>query len=177
MAKVGLFFGSSTGNTEAVSYMIKEEMDKHDGWSVDVHNIGSSTPEKMMEYSHLIMGIPTWNTGELQDDWDIFLPNFANMDMKGKKVALFGLGDQNGYGFNFLDALGVLADEVMKAGAVVLGLWNNSKYQFEESKAKIEDHFIGLGVDQEGQQEMTGARIKEWVQEVIDQFTTDYEPA
>ncbi len=177
MAKVGLFFGSSTGNTEAVSYQIKEEMDKRDGWNVEVHNIGSSTPEKMMEYDYLIMGIPTWNTGELQDDWDIFLPNFGNMNMQGKKVALFGLGDQNGYGFNFLDALGTLADEVLKAGADVMGLWKSDKYQFEESKAKIEDHFIGLGVDQEGQQEMTTNRIQDWVTQVIDQFTTDYAQA
>lgn len=177
MAKVGLFFGSSTGNTEAVSYQIKQEMDTHDGWEVDVHNIGASTPEKLMEYDYLIMGIPTWNTGELQDDWDIFLPNFANMNMSGKKVAMFGLGDQNGYGYNFLDALGLLADEVMKAGAYVIGLWKSDTYQFEESKATIEDHFLGLGVDQEGQEEMTTNRIKTWVAQVIEQFTTDYEPA
>ncbi|TVR20632.1 MAG: flavodoxin [Anaerolineaceae bacterium] len=177
MAKVGLFFGSSTGNTEAVSYQIKQEMDTHDGWEVDVHNIGSSTPEKLMEYDYLIMGIPTWNTGELQDDWDIFLPNFANMDMSGKKVAMFGLGDQNGYGYNFLDALGILADEVMKSGAYVIGLWKSDTYQFEESKATIEDHFLGLGVDQEGQEEMTTNRIKTWVAQVIEQFNTNYEPA
>lgn len=177
MPKVGLFFGSSTGNTEAVAYMIKEEMDKQDGWTTDVHNIGSTTPDKMMEYQYIIMGIPTWDTGQLQDDWDIFLPNFGEMNMAGKKVALFGLGDQNGYGFNFLDALGILADEVLKAGADVMGLWKNDKYQFEDSKAVIEDHFIGLGVDQEGQTEMTGARIQQWVAQVIDQFTNNYEVA
>ncbi|MFW5691637.1 MAG: flavodoxin [Chloroflexota bacterium] len=170
MPKIGLFYGSSTGNTEAVSYMIKEEFDKIDNWDCEVHNIGATTPEKMQEYNYLIMGVPTWNTGEMQDDWDIFLPNFASMNMSGKKVALFGLGDQNGYGFNFLDALGILGNEVMKAGGEVWGMWKTDTYQFEESRAQVEDHFLGLGVDQEGQQDMTTKRIKSWVQQVIEQF-------
>jgi flavodoxin I len=170
MPTIGLFYGSSTGNTEAVSFQMKEEIDSRDNWSAEVHNIGATSPEKMLEYDYMIMGIPTWNTGELQDDWDIFLPNFGNMDMSGKKVAMFGLGDQNGYGYNFLDALGLLADEVLKANGFVLGMWKTEKYEYEESKAEIEDHFMGLGVDQEGQNEMTTQRIKDWVKQVIDQF-------
>jgi flavodoxin I len=177
MPKIGIFYGSSTGNTEAVAFMIKEEFANHDGWDVDVHNIGATTPEKMKEYDHMIMGVPTWNTGEMQDDWDIFLPNFSEMDLSGKKVAMFGLGDQNGYGFNFLDALGQLGNEVMKSGAEVWGMWKRDTYEFEESKAVIEDHFLGLGVDQEGQQEMTNKRIKEWVVQVIDQFSGKFATA
>lgn len=168
--KIGLFFGSSTGNTEFVAYQIKEEFGKHPDWDVEVTNIGEATPEKMLGYKYLIMGIPTWNTGELQDDWDVFFPNFSSMDLSGKKVAIFGLGDQNGYGFNFLDAVGMLADEVMLAGGEVLGMWSNKKYEFEESKARIDDFFLGLGVDQEGQSEMTGGRITEWVNQVAKQF-------
>jgi flavodoxin long chain len=150
--------------------MMKEEFNTIDNWDAEVHNIGATTPAKMLEYDYLIMGVPTWNTGEMQDDWDIFLPNFDEMDMSGKKVAMFGLGDQNGYGYNFLDALGMLGDRVMKAGAEVWGLWKHDSYQYEESKAEVEDHFLGLGVDQEGQQEMTGKRIKEWVHQVVEQF-------
>ena len=92
------------------------------------------------------------------------------MDFKGKKVALFGMGDQNGYGFNFLDAIGMLADEVLLQGGELLGLWPSNKYEFEESKAAVEDHFLGLGLDQEGQDEMTSPRIKEWVAQVIGEF-------
>ncbi|PJF21474.1 MAG: flavodoxin [Phototrophicales bacterium] len=169
--KIGLFFGSSTGNTEAVSYQLQAEINSVDGWECDVHNIGASTPDLILKYNYLIFGIPTWNTGELQDDWDIFLPRIAEMDFKGKKIALFGLGDQNGYGYNFLDALGVLADEVLKQGADLYGMWKNDTYQYEESKAEIEDHFMGLGVDQEGQSEMTPQRIKGWVQQVIAEFS------
>lgn len=168
--KIGLFFGSSTGNTEAVAYQIQEEFKKYDNWECDVHNIGASTPEQILKYNYLIMGIPTWNTGELQDDWDLFLPKIADMDFNRKKVALFGLGDQNGYGYNFLDAVGILGDELLKANADVYGLWKHDTYQYEESKAEVEDHFLGLGIDQEGQEDKTNNRVKQWVQQVVEQF-------
>ncbi|MBW4437286.1 MAG: flavodoxin [Pleurocapsa minor GSE-CHR-MK-17-07R] len=170
MAAIGLFYGSNTGNTESVSYIMKEEFDKIMPGGVEVHNIGRSTPDDLLKYSYLIIGIPTWNTGELQDDWDAFMPKLDSMDMKGKKVAFFGLGDQNGYGFNFLDAVGILADKVMERGAQVWGLWSSSGYQFEESKAKVEDHFLGLGIDEVGQAELSRPRIQKWVKDVKAEF-------
>ena len=158
------------GNTETIAFQMKQEIDAIADWDAEVHNIGATTPEKMLEYQYIIMGVPTWNTGQLQDDWEIFLPNFADMDMSGKKVAMFGLGDQNGYGYNFLDALGMLGDAVLKADADVWGLWKTNSYEYEESLAEVEDYFLGLGVDQDGQQEMTTKRIKDWVAQVIEQF-------
>jgi flavodoxin I len=170
MGKIGLFYGSNTGNTEFVAYQIKEEFDKHENGIVDVHNIGASSPDQILKYNYLIFGIPTWNTGELQDDWAAFWPKLGGMNFSGKKVAIFGLGDQNGYGFNFLDAAGMLADEVMKQGGELLGLWETTTYEFAESKANIEDHFLSLGIDQDGQSGMTPARIQKWVKRVKFEF-------
>jgi flavodoxin I len=170
MAKIGLFFGSNTGNTEAVAFQIKDAFDKILPDTVEVHNIGASSPETILGYQYLIFGIPTWNTGELQDDWDAFLPNFKDMDMKGKQLAIFGLGDQNGYGYNFLDAVGILADEAMLAGAEVYGLWSNSDYEYNESKADIEEYFLGLGIDNDGQEDKTPQRITDWAADVKAEF-------
>lgn len=170
MTKVGLFYGSNTGTTEAVAYRIQEAFDKILPDTCEVHNIGASKPEDILKYRYLIFGIPTWNTGELQDDWDAFLPNFKEMDMTGKEVAIFGLGDQYGYGFNFLDAVGILADEVLEAGAELWGLWKHEGYEFVESKAQVRDHFLGLGVDEDGQDNLTQDRIEAWVQEVKYEF-------
>ncbi|MFZ4816241.1 MAG: flavodoxin [Phototrophicaceae bacterium] len=170
MAKIGLFFGSSTGATEAVAFQLADAMNQLIPDSVEVHNIGATTPDKIVSYQYLIFGLPTWNTGQLQDDWEIFLPNFRNMNLKGKKIAMFGLGDQNGYGFNFLDALGMLADEVLLAGGEVHGLWSTKNYQFNESKAQVEEYFLGLGIDQDGQADLTPGRIQQWVKEVKQDF-------
>ena len=172
MGKIGLFFGSNTGNTEAVAYQMAEKFNETESGLVDVHNIGGATPEQILGYEYIIFGIPTWNVGQLQDDWAIFLPKMEGMDFKGKKVALFGLGDQNGYGFNFLDAMGILADEVLIQGATVLGLWSAQRYQFEESLATEEngEALLGLGVDVEGQASMTDDRIEKWVKQVKEEF-------
>ena len=170
MPKLGIIYGSSTGNTEFAAYQLKEQFDSFANWDTEVVNIGACSPEKMLSFQYLALGIPTWNVGELQDDWDVFFPNLPDMDFSGKKIALFGMGDQNGYGFNFLDAVGMLADEVLLQGAEIMGLWPNSNYEFEESKAQVEDHFLGLGLDQDGQQELTSPRIKEWAQQVIGEF-------
>ena len=170
MGKIGLFYGSSTGNTEYVAYQMKDEFDKRDPSLVDVFNIGSTTPEQMLKYEFLIFGIPTWNTGQLQDDWEIFLPKLAGHNMTGKKVAIFGLGDQNGYGFNFLDAVGTLADDVMALGAQLWGLWSVNGYEFEDSKAQAEEFFLGVGMDQEGQADATPKRVQAWVAQTLVDF-------
>ena len=170
MPKIGLFYGSSTGNTEFAAFQLKEQFDAIDGWECEVTNIGEGTKEKILSYDYLVFGIPTWNTGELQDDWDVFFPQLAEMDFSGKKVAMFGLGDQNGYGYNFLDAVGMLGDEVLLQDGELVGLWPHTKYEYEESKASVEDHFLGLGLDQEGQQELTTPRIKDWAQQVVAEF-------
>jgi flavodoxin I len=170
MAKIGLFYGSNTGNTEAVAFQMKEAFDKVLPNTVEVHNIGASTPETILGYDYLIFGIPTWNTGELQDDWDAFLPNFKEMDMSGRKLALFGLGDQFGYGYNFLDAVGILADEAMLAGADVYGLWGTKEYEYNESKAEVEEYFLGLGIDNDGQEDKTPERLQKWVQDIKQEF-------
>lgn len=172
MGKIGLFFGSNTGNTEAVAYQMQEKFNELQSDLVDVFNIGGTTPEQILKYDYIILGIPTWNVGQLQDDWAIFLPKMENMNFKGKKVALFGLGDQNGYGFNFLDAMGILADEVFIQGGTVFGFWSTARYQFEESLATEEngEAFMGLGVDQEGQASMSEERIDKWARQVKEEF-------
>ncbi|MCK6578672.1 MAG: flavodoxin [Anaerolineae bacterium] len=170
MGQIGLFYGSSTGKTEAVAYQMKDLFDKAKPGLVDIANIGSTSPEQFLGYQYLICGIPTWNTGQLQDDWAIFVPKLKGKDMKGKKVAIFGLGDQNGYGFNFLDAVGTLADDLMDCGAQLWGMWSTREYQFNESKAQVEDLFLGLGVDEEGQSEKTSARLQAWVAQIVKEF-------
>ncbi len=178
MARIGLFYGSSTGNTEYVAYEMKAELDRRDPSLVEVFNIGSTTPEQFLKFDYFILGIPTWNTGQLQDDWEIFLPKLTGHSMAGKHIAIFGLGDQNGYGFNFLDAVGMLADDLMGLGAQLWGLWPVSGYEFEESRAQVEDQFLGLGIDQEGQSEKTPLRLTDWVTQVMDEFAIlDSQPA
>ena len=47
--------------------------------------------------------------------------DLAGLDLKGKKVAIFGVGDQSGYGDNFCDAMDEIATCFEKQGAEIIG--------------------------------------------------------
>merc|ERR1712065_99848 len=143
MTKIGLFFGSDEGNTEGVAEKIQSCLG---GNVVDVHDIADVTQLDFDDYELLILGIPTWDFGQIQSDWEEFWPTLETMDFSGKTVALFGLGDQFGYGDFFLDAMGMLHDLISAAGAEIVGHWPADGYEFDASKAyiKSENCFVGL---------------------------------
>ena len=168
MAIVGLFFGSDTGNTEAVGKMIQKKLGKK---LVDVKDIAKSTKEEIAEFDLLILGIPTWYYGENQCDWDDFLPDLEEIDFTDKLVAIFGLGDQEDYAEYFLDAMGMINDIVTERGAIVVGHWPTEGYDFEASKGMADDnHFVGLGIDEDRQPELTEQRVKAWSAQVFDEM-------
>jgi flavodoxin I len=161
MASVGLFFGSDTGNTEEVAKLIQKQLLEK---NVDVHDIAQSTKESIAAYDILILGIPTWYYGEAQCDWDDFFPELEQIDFTNKLIAIFGCGDQEDYSEYFLDAMGMVADLVQKKGGLVVGHWPTEGYEFEASKALVDDqHFVGLGIDVDRQPELTEQRVSDWI--------------
>jgi flavodoxin len=70
----------------------------------------------MSQYDVLILGIPTWDFGEIQEDWEAVWDQLDTLDLQDKIVALYGMGDQLGYGEWFLDALGMLHDKLATKG-------------------------------------------------------------
>ncbi|HVU13627.1 MAG TPA: flavodoxin [Phototrophicaceae bacterium] len=170
MAKIGLFYGSNDGHTEDVAARIKQAFDAYKPDIVSVANIAHTSIEEIARWDKLIFGIPTWNVGLLQDDWYIFFPEMDTLDLTGKQVAIFGLGDQYGYGSTFLDAVGTLADKVMERGGDLVGLWPAHGYEFEASLALEGDYFLGLALDEDHQPELTDARIRTWTVQLLNEF-------
>ena len=168
MASVGLFFGSDTGNTETVAGMIQKELGEQ---LVDVRDIAKSSKEEIAQFDLLILGIPTWYYGEAQADWDDFFPDLEEIDFTNKLVAIFGCGDQEDYAEYFLDAMGTLRDIVEARGAIIMGNWPTEGYHFEASKALVDDqHFVGLGIDEDRQPELTEGRVKAWCKQLVDEM-------
>ncbi len=169
MASIGLFFGSDEGNTESVAYRIQAQFP--DG-EVDVRDIADSTQLDFATYDQLILGIPTWDFGQIQSDWEEFWTDLTEIDFTGKTVALFGLGDQFGYGDYFLDAMGMLHDVIVANGATVVGYWPTQGYEFDASKACVSDQacFVGLAIDEDQQEELTDSRIAIWCEQIKQAF-------
>ncbi len=171
MAKVGLFYGTDTGNTERVAKQLKTLIESSVGADeVDVKEIYKKKAADMQAYNFLVLGMPTWYDGELQGDWEEFIPEMKQIDFKGKKVAFFGLGDQYGYASYFCDALGLFAEIVEQNGGELVGLWSAVGYEHDFSKAQRGDKFVGLCLDVDNQDELTESRIQQWVPQVISEM-------
>ena len=167
--KIGLFYGSSTCYTEIVAEKIQacigEEL-------VDVYNIKESGLSKVNDYDILIFGISTWDFGELQEDWGKLWDTVSELSVSDKIVAIFGLGDQDGYGEWFVDAVGMLHDEIQPQSPVFIGQWPVEGYQFTDSKALTADkkHFLGLAIDEDTQYELSDERIDQWCLQILEEI-------
>ncbi|MFC0445076.1 flavodoxin FldA [Pseudidiomarina halophila] len=171
MASVGIFFGSDTGNTEAVAQMIQKDLGKS---LIDVFDIAKSSKEDIAGYDLLMFGIPTWYYGEAQCDWDDFFPELEEIDFNNKLIAIFGCGDQEDYAEYFLDAMGTVRDIVEARGGIIIGHWPTAGYEFEASRALVDDeHFVGLGIDEDRQPELTKERVKQWCAQLRDEMGLD----
>lgn len=160
MSNTILIYGSDTHNTQDVAELIAAYW----GDDLPLKDISRTKPEEFAAYSHLILGIPTWYDGELQSDWYDFFPKLDSINLTGKTVAIFGLGDQAGYPYTFLDAMGELYEKVLEQGAEVVGQWPLDDYDFEASRAQLGDQLVGLGLDYENQDDLTPIRVEQWVE-------------
>ncbi|HIF9220835.1 TPA: flavodoxin FldA [Photobacterium damselae] len=157
---IGIFFGSDSGQTEAVANLIANKL------NLTVQDIQDCDDTSFDDYDLLILGTPTVNYGEMQPDWDYFVPTLEDMDLAGKKVALFGLGDQVDYPDSFQDAMGDLAELIEQAGGELVGFTSTESYQFNDSRAQRGEQFVGLAIDADRQSELTEARIDAWLKQL-----------
>ena len=168
MAHVGIFFGTSTGSTETVADMIKQELGDDADGPFDIETLEGSIQDNFGKYPALIVGTPTWNTGADTErsgtGWDeIYYSSMQELNLQGKKVAVFGLGDQESYAENYADATGELHDVFESLGCQMMGYTSQEGYEHEDSKAIRDDKFCGLLCDMVNQEELSEERVQNWV--------------
>ncbi len=168
MKKVGIFYGSSSGDTEAVAKKIQEALGGDDG--AEVIDIIMARKEDLERFDNLILGTSTWRGADLQSDWKFYLDMLDESDLSGKKVALFGLGDSRNYPANFVDAMKVLYDKVLKSKGTIVGATSTKDYTYKKSRAEVDGKFVGLPVDEDNEYEKTPHRIEQWCEQLKKAF-------
>jgi len=161
----GLYFSTTTGNTETAAGYIAAET------GLDAVDIADVSGDDIMACDSLIIGAPTWHTGADSERsgtaWDEFLyGDLTGLDLSGKKVAIFGMGDQSGYADNYCDAMDELATCFEKQGATIVGAWSSEGYEHEDSKSIRGDKFVGCPFDEDNQPELSEERAKKWVEQI-----------
>ena len=163
-----VYYSTSTGNTETVGQYIA------DAASVSLEEIGDASEDEVKGFDSLIVGAPTWHTGADEQrsgtSWDDFLyDTLPNIDLDGKKVAVFGMGDQEGYGDNYCDAAGELYDLFSAKGCQMFGLTGTDGYEHSDSKAERDGKFVGLMLDEDNQYDLSEDRCNAWVAQLKDE--------
>ena len=170
---IGLFYGSSTCYTEMAAEKIREIIGSE---IITLHNLKDDSPSLMEQYDALILGIPTWDFGELQEDWEAAWEQLNNLNLTDKPVALYGMGDQLGYGEWFLDALGMLHDKLAPAGAHFIGYWPTEGYEFTSKIPLTADGklFVGLALDETNQYDLTDERLENWCEQILGEMAAHF---
>lgn len=163
--KIGLFYGSTTCYTEIAAEKIQSALTHY---SVVLHNIRDVPLTEIDNFDIIVLGISTWDYGEIQEDWEAKWEDIATLNLENKIIALYGMGDQIGYSEWFQDALGMLHEQVLAAGGYCIGYWPNEGYEFAQSKALTEDksQFVGLALDEDNQYDLSDERITLWCQNI-----------
>ncbi len=168
MSKTAIIYSFNTKKTGKIAERVRDAFGED---QVEMVNAEEITEEQFLSYDHIIMGVPTWFDGELPNYWDEFVPALEDMDLKGKKIALYGLGDQKGYSENFLDGMGIMAEILEDQGATLIGFTSTEGYEFESSRAQRGDQFAGLAIDYENQGSMNKQRVAAWVDQLKNEFS------
>lgn len=176
MANIGIFFGTTSGNTRKIAKLIHkrygdEVMDK----PVNINKVSS---DEFTAYDFLLLGTPTMGEGQLpglsadcdEESWEEALGRLDGVDLTGKTVAIFGLGDQETYPMEFVDGIMDLYEFVTTRGAKVVGRWPTEGYEFEMSRAEEEGEFLGLALDQDNQSNLTETRLDQWLKLIAPDF-------
>jgi flavodoxin, long chain len=161
MKSIAIIYGSSTEHTKNAAGLIAEKLADYSPTIVDVYD---GDEEPFISHDVLILGVSTWGVQDLQDDWSDFFHKFEKMDLTGKTIALFGLGDASIYPSSFVDAMGILYETASKNGATIIGEVSPEGYDFEYSRAFMDGNFVGLPLDDDYEPDLTEKRISKWVE-------------
>merc|ERR1719384_3120542 len=164
-----VYYSTSTGNTQTIAGYIADA-----AGCGDAEDIGDASESDVSGQDFLIVGAPTWHTdaeeqrsGTAWDDW--LYDTLPNLDLSGKKVAIFGCGDQESYSDYYCDAAGELYDKFTESGCKVYGMTSTKGYNHQASKAEVDGKFVGMMCDEDNQYDKSEDRANAWVAQLKDE--------
>ncbi|MCK4859422.1 MAG: flavodoxin [Candidatus Omnitrophica bacterium] len=117
MAKAVVIFGSTTGNTEMLADSVEKGI-KEAGVEVAKKSASDISAQEMKDYDLILLGCSTWGDGELQDDFVDFYEKMKDVNLEGKKAAVFGPGDSS-YD-QFCKAVDLLENRLKEHGSQIV---------------------------------------------------------
>jgi flavodoxin I len=172
MSKIAIFFGPADGSVHRVAKLIAAKIGED---KTNLIQVNDATVDDLARYDKIIFGISTvgketWDQKFSNADWARFMPFIYDFPFKGKKVAIFGLGDHITYAYHFVNSMGTLAKIVIENGGELLGRVSSQGYIFQDSEALDKGQFLGLPVDEDFEPELTDERVTAWIEKLMKEF-------
>jgi flavodoxin I len=172
MSKIAIFFGPADGSVHRVAKLVASKIGEE---RIHLIHVNDASADDIARYDKIIFGISTvgketWDQEFSNADWAKFMPFLYEFNFKGKKIAIFGLGDHITYAYHFVNSMGSLAQIVIQNGGELIGRVSAEGYVFQDSEALENGEFLGLPVDEDFEPELTDARVTAWVEKLIKEF-------
>jgi flavodoxin I len=164
MKNIAIIYGSSTDNTKNVALKIAQKLS---GENVLLKDVSDVNFKDLADYPNLVLGTSTWGLGDLQDDWLNRISDLQSLDLDGKTLAFFGLGDSSSYSDTFADGMGLLYEALEGKGFKSAGEFPTEGYSFDSSKAVKNGKFVGVALDEDNEGNLTEQRLNTWIASII----------
>jgi flavodoxin I len=112
-----LVYASMSGNTEEMAQAVAQGA-RDAGASVDIRECMSVSADELPNFDGVLLGSYSWGDGELPDELLDFGDDLDELDLTGKKAAVFGSGDSS-YD-EFCGAVDILYEKLTNIGAEVV---------------------------------------------------------
>lgn len=117
--KIGVFYASMSGNTEAIADIISGEL-KDQNHDVDLEDFMSvQSAAELLNYDLTFIGLYTWGDGDYPDECLDVIEEIEQLDLENHPFAIFGSGDTS-YP-EFCGALDHLQKLIEEQGGTVVG--------------------------------------------------------
>ena len=142
--KAMIIFGSTTGNTEAMSEIVSKALEENEIETVTVNVTDASVDDLKGENDLVLLGCPAYGDDEveLQEDFEEFYEKMDGIDLSGKKFAVFAPGDSSYEHFcgsvDFLEEkLKELGGQIIEDGLKVDGDPDDSESEIVDWSASL----------------------------------------
>ena len=141
-----MLYATYSGGTDMASTALAEYLSGK-GYDVTRIDVSEVKPEQLQSAELVVLGSPSWGDGQPHDYFLELPKRIPGEFLKGKKVAIFGLGDSS---FPlFCGAVDHLKELAQKTGGEVM-----------EPMLKIDNYFIN--------QTDANTQLEEWIEKILD---------
>jgi flavodoxin I len=121
-----------TGNTEEMADAVAAGA-REAGAEVVLRDVFDATASELVQYDGIAIGAYTWGDGELPDEFLDVYEAMSELDLSGRKAAVFGSGDSS-YPI-FCGAVDTIEEKLKELGAELVA--EGVKVEFTPSKEEL----------------------------------------